>query len=188
MIGDCGFEAMREHDFTPEVVLGNHDAYPNVRPWCGDGAVEGRLCSSTDEGPWRRITLDSSDNTIGEPQLAYLANELEGARRAALLVHHPVLEIGTPVDRSGAALRDRAALKALLNSLDCAETLFCGHYHMINEIHEANIRQFVTPAVSYQIVKQSERIRVDTTIFGYRLFEFDGTEIRSQVALMSEPR
>lgn len=38
-----------------------------------------------------------------------------------------------------------------------------------DEAREANIRQFVTPAVSYQIVKQSDRLRVDTHTFGYRI-------------------
>jgi len=134
------FEAMWDHNFTPEVVLGNHDAYANVRPWWGTGPVEGKLCSSTSEGPWRRIILDSSDNIIGERQLAWLARESESARRAAIFVHHPVLEMNTPIDRSRAALRDRADLKAFLNGLDCEVALFCGHYHMTDELREANIR------------------------------------------------
>ncbi|MEE3624739.1 hypothetical protein UCD39_12155 [Nitrospirillum sp. BR 11752] len=180
------FGAMRDHDFSPLIVLGNHDAYASVAPWCNAGAIEGKMCSSTDKGPWRRIMLDSSDNMIGERQLAWLANALESVRRAAVFVHHPVFEIDTPIDRSPAALRDRAALQALLLSVgpDCEVTLFCGHYHMVDERRDGNVRQFVTPAVSYQITKKSDEIEVDTSTFGYRIIEFDDDKVQTQVILL----
>ncbi|TWB22093.1 Icc protein [Nitrospirillum amazonense] len=181
------FDAMHDHGFTPLIVLGNHDSHASVAPYCEADGVAGKLCSSTDVGGWRRITLDSSDNLIGEAQLAWLAGALEGARRAVIFVHHPILEMGTPIDHSGAALRDRAALQSLLSGATCEVTVFCGHYHMIDERCEANIRQFVTPAVSYQVVKHADEIRLDTGTFGYRIIEFDCAEIRTQVVLMSDP-
>jgi 3',5'-cyclic-AMP phosphodiesterase len=52
---------------------------------------------------------------------------------------------------------------------------------VIDEACEASIRQFVTPAVSYQIVKQSDRLRVDTSTF----LEIDGAEITSEIVLLT---
>lgn len=54
----------------------------------------------------------------------------------------------------------------LLTSAYCDMLVFCGHYPA-----------FVTPAASYQIVKQSDQIRVDTHTFGYRILEIDGSEV-----------
>ena len=73
----------------------------------------------------------------------------------------------------------------ILASTDCEVAVFCGHYHMIDEACEASIRQFVTPAVSYQIIKQSDRLPVDTSTFGYRILELDGAEITSEIVLLT---
>ena len=48
-----------------------------------------------------------------------------------------------------------------------------------------SIRQFVTPAVPYQIIKQSDRLRVDTSTFGYRILEIDGAEITCEIVLLT---
>jgi Icc protein len=90
------------------------------------------------------------------------------------------------VERSGVALRDRDDVKALLASADCEVSVFCGHYHMIYEAREANIRQFVSPATSYQIVKVSDRLQVDTSTFGYRVLSIDDGEISTEVVLLTE--
>lgn len=182
------FEILNGYGVIPSIVLGNHDAYRNVTRHCRVevNAVEGKMCYSHGDQRLKRVFLDSSDNTVGNSQLAWLARELDGASKVALFIHHPILEIDTPVERSGVALRDRREIKRVLTSFDCEVTVFCGHYHMIDETHEANIRQFVTPAVSYQIVKRSDRIRVDTHTFGYRVLEIDGAEIGTEIVLLTE--
>lgn len=182
------FEILDQYGVAPSMVLGNHDTYADVahRAGIGRGAVEGKLCSSHDDGIWRLITLDTSDNSIGACQLAWLAGELQGASRVALFVHHPVLAIDTPIDRSGAALIDRQDLRALLETAACDVSIFCGHYHMIDEVREANIRQFATPAVSYQIVKWADRVQVDIRTFGYRIVEFEGPDIRTKCVLLTD--
>jgi 3',5'-cyclic-AMP phosphodiesterase len=182
------FELLNGYNFTTAIILGNHDTYGNVAQYCGLGAnaVQGKMCFSGDDGHLKRILLDSSDNTVGDDQLAWLARELDGASKVALFLHHPILEIDTPLERSGATLRDRDKIRMLLGGADCDVSVFCGHYHMIDEAHEANIRQFVTPAVSYQIIKQADRLLVDTSTFGYRILEIDGAEISTEVVLLTE--
>jgi Icc protein len=182
------FELLRSYDFTPSIVLGNHDSRHTVAPHCSAGAtpVAGKMCSSFEDGGVKHLLLDSSDNTIGDGQLGWLAGELVGARRVLLFLHHPVLDIDSPIDRSGAALRDRSEIKALLARAGCDVTIFCGHYHMADEAHEANIRQFITPAVSYQIVRHADRVRTDARSFGYRVLEIEGTGIGSEAILFRQ--
>jgi 3',5'-cyclic-AMP phosphodiesterase len=95
------------------------------------------------------IRATTARNAVGDDQLAWLERELKPASTVVLFVHHPVLAIDTPLDQAGAALKDREKLKALLTVAGCDIFAFCGHYHMDDERSEANIRQFVTPAVSY---------------------------------------
>jgi len=182
------FELLNGYNFTTSIVLGNHDTYSNIAQYCdvGGNTIQGKLCFSHDDGHLKRIFLDSSDNTVGDDQLVWLARELNGASKIALFLHHPILEIDTPLERSGASLRDRDKIKVLLANTNCEVSVFCGHYHMIDEAREGSIRQFVTPAVSYQIIKQADRLRVDTGTFGYRILEIDGAEITTEIVLLTE--
>lgn len=177
------FEVLGSYDFRSRIVLGNHDDYAAVSPFLCDQthAVQGKACFSEGDPALKWMFLDSSTNRVDEEQLAWLARELQGTHRLLLFLHHPVLPIDTPVEHAGAALRERDALKALLTGSQCDISVFCGHYHMADERCEANIRQFCTPAVSYQIVKQAERLQVDRRTCGYRIVHYAGSVIETEV-------
>ncbi len=182
------FERLHAYAFDVSLILGNHDTYGNVAPYydMAGSTVAGKLCYSQQDPHVKRIFLDTSDNAVGDGQRKWLARELEGVRQAAIFLHHPILPLDTPVDRTGAALRDRDEVRSLLIGMDCRISLFCGHYHMIDEAREVNIRQYVSPAISYQIVKQSEHLNADTGTFGYRILEMDEEEIKTQAVLFSK--
>ncbi|MEW6640987.1 MAG: metallophosphoesterase [Pseudomonadota bacterium] len=179
------FRRLKEHSLTPSIVLGNHDVLDDVTSyWCpATSAVDRRMCYSRPDGQWQSIFLDTSDNTVGEAQLAWLAGQLDRAPKVALFMHHPVLAIDTPVERAGAALRDRHKLASLLMTAGCEVVVFCGHYHMVDDTREANIRQLMSPAVSYQLVKEADRVQLDSSTFGYRLIDLSGDEITTEVVL-----
>jgi 3',5'-cyclic-AMP phosphodiesterase len=180
------FEILKGYRFTPSLVLGNHDAYANVIKHCyySANALTGKMCYSHDDGFLRSLFLDTSDNTVSDHQLTWLRHQTDGATKIALFLHHPILEIVTPLERAGATLRDRDKLKTLLTGLSCEVWAFCGHYHMDDGAAEANIRQFATPAVSYQIVKRAEGVEVETSRVGYRILEIDEDEIRTEVVML----
>ena len=182
------FELLRGYAFDMSLILGNHDSYGNVTQHydLGESIVAGKLCFSQHDPYLKRIFLDTSDNAVGDNQRKWLVRELSGVKKAAIFLHHPILPLDTSVDRTGAALRDRDDVRSLLIDTDCQISLFCGHYHMIDEAREANIRQYVTPAVSYQLVKQSEHLKADMKTFGYRILELDEDEIRTQIVLFSK--
>jgi len=180
------FEILKAYPFAPSLLLGNHDAYADVTKYSrGDSnAPASKMCFSQNDGFFRSVFLDTSDNTVGDNQLTWLRHQADGASKIALFLHHPILEINTPLERVGATLRDRDKLRTLLNGLPCEVWVFCGHYHMDDEVWEANIRQCVTPAASYQIVKQAERVEVETGRVGYRVLEIDEGEIRNEVVML----
>ncbi len=182
------FEILKAYAFNTSVILGNHDAYADVTQYwtAGENAVNGKLSYSHAGKLLKRIFLDTSDNMLGDSQLAWLARELDGVRNAVLFVHHPILAVPTPVDRSGAALRDRDEARSLLGGIDCDITIFSGHYHMVDEVRDGNIRQFVSPAVSYQISKQSDELKADGETFGYRIIEIEDTRIETREILLSQ--
>jgi Icc protein len=183
------FELFAGYGFAASLILGNHDTYADVtKYWShGDRGVAGKMCYSRDDGPLKYLFLDTSDNAVGDDQLAWLERELKPASTVVLFVHHPVLAIDTPLDQAGAALKDREKLKALLTVAGCDIFAFCGHYHMDDERSEANIRQFVTPAVSYQIVKRAERIAIDANEVAYRMIDIDGIDIKTEVVRLARP-
>ncbi|AMP97924.1 hypothetical protein AY601_0989 [Pedobacter cryoconitis] len=136
-----------------------------------------------EEGNFKFIYLDSSSNAVSTAQLNWLGQELNTDKEILLFIHHPVLEIRTPLDKIGAALKGRDEIKALLSALQKEVLIFCGHYHMADELTAGNIRQYATPACSYQIEKLSEKIEIDTLTFGYRMITINDNHIVTTVKL-----
>jgi 3',5'-cyclic-AMP phosphodiesterase len=153
------------------IVLRDRDSSAHPELFCDDDFL-------------RSVFLDTSDNTIGDSQLIWLRHQADGASKIALFLHHPILEIDTPLELAGATLRDRDKLKRLLTGLSCEVWAFCGHYHMDDQASEANIQQFVTPAISYQIVKRAETVEVEIDRVGYRILEIDEGDISTEVVML----
>lgn len=181
------FEALSGYDFNVSVCLENQDGYKHVAPYrdAVPYGVKGKMCWSRADEHMKYIYVDSSDNSIGDDQLAWIQREIQAAKKVVLFLHHPILPVDTPVERAGVALRDRDEIKALLTGASCEVSVFCGHYHMIDETSEANIRQFISPAVSYQIIKNADNISVDADTFGYRVVEFLEDRIATEAILFT---
>jgi 3',5'-cyclic-AMP phosphodiesterase len=179
--GDIGSEASlswffalsTSYDFRLALVLGNHDRWPAVAKYYSAGAAssDSELYGVRDDDYARWIFVDSSANSVSDAQLSWLREQLVTDKPVLLFVHHPVLEIDTPLDRAGAALRNREQVSDILFKADRGLTVFCGHYHMEDEQTKANVTQMVTPAASYQIPKTGRTVSIDAHSFGYRLIE-----------------
>ncbi|WP_315832879.1 metallophosphoesterase family protein [Bradyrhizobium prioriisuperbiae] len=181
------FAQIAAYGFDLRLVLGNHDTASNVAPFFSTPKAigSGELAYVRDDDQVRYIHLDSSSNTISDAQMDWLQRQLDHDQSLVLFIHHPVLEIGTPLDRSGAALAGRVQLRDLLVCSRRDITIFCGHYHMTDETADGNIRQFVTPAASYQIDQQTGVIGAGRASFGYRLISVNGTDITTDVVLFN---
>ncbi|RFB78351.1 metallophosphoesterase family protein [Methylovirgula sp. 4M-Z18] len=175
------FECVSRTNVRLHLILGNHDTYAQVKPFysletAGDGD---ELFYARESPPFRFIFMDSSANAVSERQLSWLQEQLETDRQIIVFIHHPILDVGTPLDRSSAALQGRESVKLLLQQAKSDVTVFAGHYHMDVETVEGRIRQFLTPAVSYQIGR--DNAETDTRIFGYRLIELGSAGLATEV-------
>ncbi|HEY1743420.1 MAG TPA: metallophosphoesterase [Granulicella sp.] len=177
------FNLMVKYGFKLRMVLGNHDTFSEVSKHYSSPSSDDELKYAYEEGPFKYIYLDSSSNFISDNQFRWLQQELTTEKKVILFLHHPVLEIDTPLDRAGAALNARDKIRAALLQANRETVIFCGHYHMEDDAIDENIRQLVTPAASYQIEKLSDEIAIDEQSFGYRLIEIDGSELSTEVVL-----
>jgi Icc protein len=177
------FNLVRERGLNISMVLGNHDRREMVAPYVSVRGTDGTMTYSVENESSKRIILDSSVNAVGERQLQWLRTELNTEKLVLLFLHHPVIAVDTPLDRLGAALHDREQVKACLQECNKNVALFCGHYHMEDEAAEGVIRQFVTPAASYQIQRDAKDLEIDTSVFGYRLIHVDEAELHTEVVM-----
>jgi 3',5'-cyclic-AMP phosphodiesterase len=177
------FAAVEKYKFDLSMVLGNHDLFSEVHRHYRSQHLQGsgEMNYAREDDDFKYVYLDSSSNAISDAQFDWLKQRLNGGKKLLLFLHHPVLKIDTPLDRQGAALKDREKIKHALHDCQNEVSVFCGHYHMQDEAIDGNIRQFLTPAVSYQIEKRSAAI--DRRSFGYRLIEIDGSDVRTSLVM-----
>lgn len=181
--GDIGYDNSYERFFKtlnkykPEfkIVLGNHDNLQEVKKYyAGQFKADGLYHSKEDEY-YKYIWLDSSSESVDPQQMAWLESEVNTSKRIVIFVHHPVLGFETGMDATY-PLKNRDEVNAILQQCRQNVTIFCGHYHMPDKRTNGKITQYITPALSFQVKKNSTDIEIITPYFGYRLITLtDGT-------------
>ncbi|UEG53463.1 metallophosphoesterase [Mucilaginibacter daejeonensis] len=176
------FDSLQKLGIPYHAIIGNHDRYDDVvahyhEPLKGDHK---QLYYSIDPDGTRYIFLDSSPGAISAEQLEWLRRQLETPHQIMLCVHHPVLSVDTPVDHLY-PLQNRDELHAVLENSAKTITILCGHYHMPHEHTEGLLKQYITPAVSYQINEQADEIQISSERFGYRLITLDGGRSKTEL-------
>lgn len=175
------FEALSEFEKS-FVTPGNHDTSAHVRQFFPHHAPgDSGFYAFREDDDYLSLFLDSSLDKISTPQLEWFQEKLADSDKEILLfIHHPILTVDTPVDKKY-PLENRKVIKELLLEYGKTVTIFCGHYHIEDESVLANITQYVTPAVSYQIKKGTIEIEGDATYFGYRMIEIEDGNIETKV-------
>jgi hypothetical protein len=177
------FAALKRYDVHLRMFLGNHDTLESVRPYYPhpDSLNMGELYFACEGSHFKSIYLDSSSNSVSSEQSEWLRRELTSPKKILLFVHHPILALDTPLDRIGAALGNRDEIKACLQASGRSVMIFCGHYHMIDDRTDGTLRQYLTPAASYQIVKEASGVEIDQTTFGYRTITIVDDQLTTEV-------
>ncbi|HOZ74847.1 MAG TPA: metallophosphoesterase [Flavobacterium sp.] len=176
------FEALKDYP-NLHVTPGNHDTSAHVRLFfsTAENHSAAGFFSAMEDEHLKWFFLDSSTDKIGTEQLDWFRQELAATLKPVILfLHHPILSVASAVDRKY-PLENRVELQELLLRHQQPVTIFCGHYHIEDETSQENIRQFVTPAVSYQIKKNTVDIEGDASYFGYRMIYVDGSSIETEV-------
>ncbi len=194
--GDIGEPASNEWLFqsldaageTVAITLGNHDTFWEVKKHHKINSVsnEGELYRSEEDEHHTYFFLDSSSGKMSTAQLEWLSEGLlRTTKNVVVFIHHPILGVHTPIDRQY-PLTNRDKVKELLFRHKKDVVIFCGHYHMEDFAEDTNIRQYITPAASYQVVKKAKGIEIDAGTFGYRIIRFVEGRIETEVVVMAK--
>ncbi len=178
------FEQLKKLNFS--ITLGNHDNFTEIvkRYNWGANYDSKKIYRSVLENHFKFIFLDSSSGTIDIKQLIWLEKELISSKPTIIFIHHPIIGLNLKVDEIG-KLKNRKALTKILTKVTNEITIYCGHYHMESTLVYKNITQFITPAVAFQIKKSIDKIKIDTTISGYRIIHIEKTKLSSKVKFLN---
>lgn len=178
------FNTMKE--FRLDMVLGNHDYYDEVIKHYSNEFQHGHkeMYYSHEDDYFKFIFLDSSSATISEIQLNWFKGQLDTSKKVLLFVHHAVLEVKTLVDTTH-PLHNRNIIRDTLKAAGLETTIFCGHYHMHDVQTDENIKQIISPATSYQIIKEADPVEVHSRNFGYQIITINGSEINTELVLFN---
>lgn len=163
-----------------KIVPGNHDNREEVQKhYTGDYHDDG-LYHCKEDDHYKYILLDSSSHSIGKQQLAWLESEINTNKKIIVFIHHPILGFETGMDATY-PLKNRDEVSALVQQCRQPVTVFCGHYHMPDKRTEGKITQYITPALSFQVAKNSPEIEIVVPYFGYRIITVSENAIRTQL-------
>lgn len=185
-IGDAAahqwfFDSLKH--FSCNIVLGNHDQYKNVIKYFDrNTASQHELYYINEDKFFRYIFLDTSAERMSAQQFAWLKHQLQTEKKIIIFIHHPVLPVDTPIDKAY-PLENREDVKVSLLNSQRDITLFCGHYHLADEQRVENVRQIITPASSYQVIKTAPGVVEDGSAFGYRIVHLEENTIETKVKM-----
>lgn len=170
------------HDLEVSLVLGNHDELTSVGQYYRQHQNEpGKELYFVMEGAeLKRVYLDSSSGTISNRQLEWFREHMIGQKPLMLFIHHCIFPVPSAIDEKH-SLSNRDQLQELLRGSNLPTTIFCGHYHMDDVQTIGEIRQVITPAVSYQVVKPARPIATHADSFGYRVVTINEAQITEEL-------
>ena len=176
------FESLKNYKIS--LSLGNHDYFKDVRKHYNFDIAKNQseLYYIEEEEDYKFIFLDSSAEFISKSQFNWLKQELSTPKHIILFIHHPILPVPAEVDKRF-ALKDRDQIVLELLNLENKVTVFSGHYHFEDERNQDNIKQYITPASSYQVEKTINEIKVNNNSFGYRIIELSSEEIKTDLVM-----
>ena len=182
------FESVQQYSFDFNAILGNHDSFEEAIKFYNPHSSEEQqaLFYANEDKYFNYIFLDTSTGEISEDQLQWFEDRLKREKDVVLFSHHPILETNTTPQREYPLLGSETINHAL-QQLDNDIYIFCGHLHCDDEKCEGNVRQFVTPAASFQTKKYSATSEKENINFGYRVIELDQDQVSSEV-IMFNPR
>jgi 3',5'-cyclic-AMP phosphodiesterase len=178
------FETFEKYNVKLQITLGNHDYFPEVRKYYNSDKLDGlnELYYSVEDDYFRTLFMDSSSNAISDRQFEWLQQQLHTNKNILLYIHHPVLGVNTAVDKKY-PLEGREKIQHALQQYQKKVIIFCGHYHLPDVLTVENITQYITPAASYQIERNPEKIQVNAQTFGYRIIRITTDTVDTELVL-----
>jgi len=168
------------------IALGNHDNFMEISKHYNLGADYNskKIYRSELDNYFKFIYLDSSSGIIDIKQLEWLKKELISSNPIVIFIHHPIIGLNLKVDEIG-KLKNRKDVITILERVPNKITIYCGHYHMDSNLTYKNIKQYITPALAFQIEKDASEIKINTTVSGYRIIKLENSELSSEVKILN---
>jgi len=130
----------------------------------------------------RLLFLDSSPYRIAKQQLEWLKEELNDYHKQVLLfVHHPPLRCGCTFMDDHHGLQNGEEVWQVLEQFPQVQHIFCGHYHTEKTIIQSGKSVHLTPSTVFQINAESPKFGIDHTNPGWRMIEWDDTQVHTYV-------
>jgi 3',5'-cyclic-AMP phosphodiesterase len=172
-------DQVNKRGFKFDMVLGNHDARPNMEENDPGGS---KTYYAVNSESFCFLFLDSGKNWIDQDQLIWINEQLSWAKQDVLIfVHHPVLNCGDSLMDKKFPLNNREEVFKILIKTNQKIAIFCGHYHREELVEYGNIIQYVTPSTLYQIKKYAVGIEVESEAIGYRILSIDNGSYQTKV-------
>ncbi|RZJ73601.1 metallophosphoesterase [Flavobacterium sp.] len=180
------FTDLKAYEGRFQIIPGNHDVVPKLLqhfPNPENVDLSELYYSFRDEN-FLYLFLDSSSDEISKSQLHWLKEKLDGNQlKIVLFIHHPIFEVDSYVDRKY-PLKNRDAVRELLENQEHEVFIFCGHYHCEDETGSGAISQYETPAASYQVKKGTQEIEAHADYFGYRIITLENGNVRNELIIL----
>lgn len=170
-------------DLEYQLILGNHDKITELKSFYPEVEGKQELFYSSQIDCSDCIFLDSSSYKISKEQQKYLKNGLEAANNPVVFIHHPILGNGSWMDKEH-PLKNKSKIEEILLQSGKEIMVISGHYHHDVEKTSEKIRQFIAPAVSYQILN-TKIYQAYTKSIGYLVLEFSEQSINVETVHFS---
>lgn len=174
------FKSLESFDWL--ISLGNHDSFSSIFPFWKKQQVVTVDTSfySRETDFFKYIFLDSSKEIVDQEQLDWFQKESITSKKILLFAHHPILPVPTFTDKKF-FLEGREKIQSILHQIPNDVFIFSGHYHMQDNRLDKNINQYITPAVSYQVEKDPDEVKINNDSFGYRIIELEKDKLFTEV-------
>lgn len=179
------FEIVKEYSGEWCVILGNHDNTKEFEKSAPFPVTlkNGNYYFRRDVNGHPFFFLDSSCGTVSRDQLEWLVSEAKNANEEVFLfMHHPPCLCGHRFMDSLYALKNLKEVGEFLDRIPKLKSIFVGHYHSGMTIYRGRGQTvYVTPATQMQLDPDSPEFRILSTVPGWRLIEYDGEKLSTEL-------
>ncbi len=133
-------------------------------------------------GGYPFLFLDSEPDVVHSKQLEWLKEKSkEIDQEIILFIHHPPLEMQAEFMDRKYPLRNADETFAVILECSNIHHIFCGHYHSEGQREEKGRIVYTAPATQMQIDKKNHDFEISDLRPGWRLIEWDGNEVKTEV-------
>jgi 3',5'-cyclic-AMP phosphodiesterase len=139
----------------------------------------------------RLLFLDSASYRVTKQQLEWLSEQLvkskiknpraKNQEQVLLFIHHPPLKCECQFMDEHCALQNMDEVWQVLEQFPQIKHIFCGHYHAEKTVSKNGKFVHLTPSTAFQIDTETADFSILHTKPGWRLIEWQGTQVQTYV-------